>query len=57
MWVLIAIAVSVLLAYLLYAYGIFNPMTLYKETMPNTTLLYFSWKGPKEDLGTPFGEV
>ena len=57
MWVLIAIVVIVLLAYLLYAYGVFSPMTLYQETLQNTTLLYFSWKGSKEELGTPFSEV
>ena len=57
MWILIAIAVIIILAYLVYAYGVFSPMALYQETLQNTTFLYFSWKGPKREVGEPFDEV
>jgi hypothetical protein len=49
MWILI-IAILVLLVYLADKYGVFHSLTITTETLNNPILLYYSWKGAKEDL-------
>lgn len=45
MWIIIA--VILLLGYLVYAYGIFHPITLFQGELKAPHVLYYSFKGPK----------
>ena len=53
MWIIIAVSLLAI-AYLVYAYGIFQPMALESGDLNNPLFVYYSWKGPKESIGNQF---
>lgn len=50
MW-LVIVSVLAVLALLAYLYGIFQPVTLYRDDLKGTVMLYYSFKGSRESLG------
>lgn len=57
MWEIIFISVVVALAVVIYLHGVFSPITLYEKKINDPLMLYYSYKGSKEGLGSEFEKI
>lgn len=54
MWIYIFGALLILGVILAYAFGILTPISTFKDKLKRPTLLYYSWKGTKMEIGDQF---
>jgi hypothetical protein len=53
-WLLL---IAAALAVIVYIYGVFSPVTIYRDKLANPHLLHFTFKGNKEAIGEQFEQI
>lgn len=56
MWLWLILTVAALAA-LIYLYGIFSPVTIYRDKWLSPHLLHFSFRGKREQIGEQFDKI